>query len=98
MSNILAFPTKPGENWKTVGGFEWMHTVGFGPLDVHPDGPFDSEPGNPRDDLYCLFCDGWREVGETAAFEDGVTVERGPFRLCEWCGGTGAAFEIGGEG
>lgn len=94
MSNILTFPTKPGDNWQGWADAEWLHTVGHGPLD----GPFDSEPSNPRDELHCLFCDGWREVGQVIAFEDGTTVERGPFELCRGCHGTGAGWEIGGSG
>ena len=98
MSNILTFPVRPGDNWQGWADAEWLHTVGFGSLDDRPDGLFDSEPGTPRAELPCLSCEGWREVGQVVALEDGTTIERGPFFLCEPCSGTGAGFEIGGSG
>lgn len=52
----------------------------------------------PTAALPCVHCDGWCEVGELVATKDEWVMERGPFVLCQPCGGTGTGFEIGGEG
>lgn len=73
----------------------WRHAIDLNhPSPLGP-GSFDTEPGNPRDALYCLFCDGWGELGEVVATDGEWTVERGPFAPCGPCGGTGNGFELG---